>query len=425
MPAPSNARLLSDGFPARGAGTDAERRAAGWLTGALASSRREARQETFWCRPNWAIAHAWHCLAGAIASLVAVAHPLAGAIALAVVGLSVVLDALAGVSLGRRLSPERASQNVISEPRAPRQERVRLILTAEIDAGRVGIARRDSVRALAQRWRRLPGGRLIPGALGWLVLALAWLIVIALLRRGGSHGTLIGILQLIPTAGLVLGLALLVEIAASPYGPAAGDNATGVAVAVALARALDAAPSRHLRVELCLQGSGDAQMIGLRRHLRARRHDVRRSDTVVLGIAAAGGGEPAWWESDGPLLPLGFHRRLGELAASVAASVEADQPPLARGHRGRSVSPALPARLRGLPALSIGCLDPRGIAPRAHSAADTADAVDAAAVDRCLEFALLFIDALDRDLAARPDAPAREQRRSAGRVGRRTAGRPK
>ena len=52
-------------FARRGAGTDAERRAASWLAGELRESGREAVIEPFWCRPNWAFAHAWHVFLGA------------------------------------------------------------------------------------------------------------------------------------------------------------------------------------------------------------------------------------------------------------------------------------------------------------------------------------------------------------------------
>jgi hypothetical protein len=403
MPASPTARHLS-AFSGRGAGTDAERRAATWLASQAAGPRREAHLETFWCRPRWALANAWHCAAAVGGSLLTVSHPLAGAIVVAIVLVSVLLDGLLGISIGRRLTGERASQNVVSEPRAPRDERIRLIVTANLDAGRTGLAQR--LRGTTATLRRLPGGRLLPGWLGWLAIELLWLLIVAAIRGGGSGGVAVGILQFLPTGALVVELALLLDIATSPFGAAAGDNATGVAVALALVRALDAAPPQQLRVELCLQGSGEGTMIGLRHHLRARRGALRAADTVVLGIGAAGAGEPVWWDSDGPLVALGFHPRLRRLARQTAA-LPGSEPALAHAHRGRGTTPALPARLRGLPALSIGCLDARGCVPRSHTAQDQPEPVDSAAADRLLEFALTFVDALDVDLGRRLDGPGR------------------
>ena len=148
---------------------------------------------------------------------------------------------------------------------------------------------------------------------------MVWLLVVAVLRHGGASGTPIGVIQLIPTAGLVIALALLLELGSAPFGPAAGDNGAGTAVALALVRALDAAPPARLDVELVLQGAGEAGMAGLRRHLRARRRELRAGNTIVLGIAAAGAGQPRWWVSDGPLVPLPTLGRLRQLAARTAA----------------------------------------------------------------------------------------------------------
>ena len=391
-------------FERRGAGTDAERRAAGWLAGQLRGGRRRASLETFWCRPNWALAQAWHTLAAVIGSLLAVHHGfLGGAIVLGAL-VCVLTDAVTGRSPGRRLTREHASQNVVSHLAAPAGDAdqpppIRLIVTANYDAGRTGLAYRTWLRAPFARLKRLTGP-LSVGWVAWLAIAMLWLLAVAVARHGGSDGTPIGVLQLIPTAGLVLALALLLELAGAPFGPAASDNGSGTGVAISLVRALDAAPPRRLNVELVLQGAGAAGMVGLRRHLRARRRELRPGATIVLGIAAAGGGRPTWWASDGSLVPLRFAPRLRALAARTASAP--------RPHRGRGTSPALPARIRRLPALTIGCLDGRGLAPRSHRRSDTAAALDQTALDAVLQYALTLIDAIDADLArtAAPPAPA-------------------
>ena len=299
---------------------------------------------------------------------------------------------------GRRLTREHASQNVVSRApettRSGAAPRVRLIVTANYDAGRSGVAHRNWLRVPAARLKRMAGaGRLTPGWLGWLVIAMLWLLVVAVLHHGGAAGTPIGVAQLLPTAALVLALAVLLDLGGAAFGPAASDNAAGAAVAVSLVRALDAAAPRRLDVELVLQGAGEAGMTGLSRHLRSRRGELRATNTIVLGIAAAGAGRPHWWASDGPLVPLRSLGRLRQLAAQAGAGGSA------RPHRGRGTSPVLPARTRRLPALSIGCLDRRGLPPRSHQAGDTAAALDPAALDALLQFGLMLVDAIDADLA--------------------------
>ncbi|HET9103597.1 MAG TPA: hypothetical protein VFN55_09605 [Solirubrobacteraceae bacterium] len=373
-------------FAGRGAGTDAERRAARWLAGEIATPRRSARVQTFWSRPNWAAAHAWHALLALAGSLVAIPSPRAGAAIVLAALLCLLVDALTGISPGRRLSPQRASQNVISPP--PDTERTaRLIVTANYDAGRTGIAYHPLLRRPAAAGRRALGP-LAAGWRAWLALDITGLLIIALVRSGGNTGRPVAIVQLVLTVGLILGLALLTELAVSPFGPAASDNASGVGVALALVRALDVSPPRHLSVELVLTGAGAGT--GLQRHLRAERPGP---ETVVLGLAACGHGEPRFWIADGSLLAARFSPGLIELAGESAAAI-----PGAGPHRGRGSSPALPARRARLAAITLGALDARGLPPASHLPQDTADTVQAPAMDRVLALALGLVDALDAEL---------------------------
>jgi hypothetical protein len=399
------------GFERRGAGTDAERRAARWLMTELSSSRRDVRTEPFWCRPNWALANAWHCAIALVGSLVTVSEPQVGGALVLVALLSLIADGTTGVSLGRRLTPERASQNVVSE-REPTQrdgkERVRLIITANYDAGRTGLMFRDPLRSAAA-WFARAVGRAGPGWLAWLAVALAWLLVVAVLRASGEKGTTIGLAQLPPTVALVLALALLLEQATARFGPATNDNASGVAAAIALARALDVSPPPRLDVELVLQGAGDGGAIGLRRYLQVRGKSLKAPNTIVIGIAACGEGDPSWFHSDGTLLPFGYFKRLRKLSAAVASQ---SRHLSAHAHRGRGTTPALPARSRRLPAIAVGALDERGVAPRSHQPTDTPDRIDPGSIDRLVEFGLLLVDAINAYLDSRP-APSGEQKASA------------
>jgi hypothetical protein len=394
------------GFAGRGAGSDAERRAAKWLASELEAVGRDARLEPFWCRPNWAFAQLWHVALALAGSLVSVSSPKVGGVLLLIALLSVIADATTGQSLGRRLTPERASQNVVSE--APLGvKRVHLLITANYDSGRTGLAYRDAPRRAALRLNELVGGG-APGWIAWLAIALAWLLATAIARVGGAGGSGIGVLQLLPTVALVLTFAVLVELATSDFGPGANDNATGVAAAVALVRALDTGPPLNASVELVLAGAGDGSGIGFRSYLKARRKALKATNTVVIGVAACGAGQPRWWVSDGSLLPQRYFDRLRELAARIAQ----DESYLsAAPHRGRGSSPARPARAAGLPAISIGCLDANGLAPRSHQPDDTVDRIEETSLDATVQFGLMLVDAVDAFLGRMPEPAAPPQPR--------------
>jgi hypothetical protein len=398
-------------FDRRGAGSDAERRAARWLCDQLQAGGRDAHLEPFWCRPNWALAQLWHVALGLVGSLVSVSSPKTGGVIVLVAVLSVIADALTGRSPGRLLTPERASQNVVSvEP--DDAKRVTVLITANYDAGRAGLVYRGTMRRTAARLSRFSAG-MSPGWTGWLLVAFAWLLAVAIARVGGSRGTGVGALQLPPTVALVLALALLAEVASSDFAPAANDNASGVAAALALARALDQGPPRNANVALVLAGAGDGTPpIGLRRYLRANRRTLNAANTVVIGLAASGSGQPRWWVSDGALIPQRYFVRLRQLAAKIAR----DEPYLHAGpHLGRGTTPALPARAAGIPAISIGCLDDDGLAPNSHTRADTVDLLDSSALDATVQFGLMLVDQIDAFLAAMPAPTSSSDRRTKDR----------
>lgn len=374
-----------DRFERRGAGTDAERRAAGWLAEQLERAGREPGVETFWCRPNWALAHAWHAALALAGSLVSVPSPRVGGALLLAALACILLDELTGVSPGRWLTPERASQNVVvSNPDggAPGSHRLRLIVTTSYDVPRVGLVHRGYARGPLARL-----GGMGLGWLGWVGVAIVWLEVIAILRLRGNHGHLISIAQLPPTIGIVLVLAALLELSTADW---SGDpaHATSAGVALALFRVLGTTPYRHLDVELVLAGAGCGGGIGLRRYLRRRRGSLSRAGTAVLGVGPCADGPVRWWRSDGPFVPLRYNARLRRLAGRIAADPDS---PEAGAHDGRGRTPALPARLARVPAIAIGCLEdhrpPGGESPSSPA-------------DDALQFCLMLVDAIETELAA-------------------------
>jgi hypothetical protein len=394
-------------FERRGPGTDAERRAARWLAGELIAARHRVRVETFWCRPNWALAHAWHVALALAGSLLSPSHPPAGVVILGIAGAAILMDEVTGISPGRRLTPERASQNVVSAPRratpthatdaATTPTTTRLIITANYDAGRTALVYRDAFRRPAAALRRV-AGPLALGWLAWLSIAIGWLLAIAIVRTSAHHASIaLGVAQLPPTVALVLGLALLLEAGSAGYGPGAGDNASGVALAIELARSTAATTPTNLDVELVLAGAGEGGHRGIRHHLRSHKQD---RNTIVLGVGPCGSGHPHHWLSDGRLIPLRYARPLRILASSGGGGRPGASPVRTRG-----AMPAFPARALGLPAIAIGSLDRNGLARRSHRTSDVAAAIDETALGHAIDYARELLGAIDASLA-RPDREA-------------------
>lgn len=330
----------------RGACTDAERRAAVWLHDELRSRGHDAWIRTRWVRPQRYATLAVGCALGVVASLVATAVPAAG-LAVAVAAAAVLALEAAGRALA--LLPRRATQDVVTE--AP-QEGLTLTIAAAYDAPRRGLVLND-------RWRR----RMRPR---WALAACAVAVAAAAgARLGGVETTWLGALQLVPTVVLLVAFAAAVDIALSGFSPGANDNASGVAVALALLDELRREPPRELVPALVLIGAGHAV-----RHATA--------GDVLLELGPCGAGRPVW---------SARHPQLRAAAGRAAETLGHDE----GGRRSRGVR--------------IACVDERGITPRAHQADDTV--VDTGAMEAALDLALGTVDALDAERSARARAASR------------------
>jgi hypothetical protein len=379
------------GFAGRSAGSDAERRAAGWLRDRLAAQKRDATLEVHWVRPHWATIHLVHALAGVVGSLVSTASAIAGLAVVAVAFVSTLLELSGRPSPARLVSYRRATQNVVSPPPRAHSRRVRLVVIAAYDAARRGLVFRPAFRRLDAALRAATRGWW-PPPLAWMAFALAVLAAITATRAAGHDPSWLAVVQLVPTVALLVAVAVLADISLSDPSPDA-SGASAVAVAMALVTALDARPLGSLDVELVLAGAGDGPALGAAAYIRKRRRwDAER--LAVLEIRPCAGGRPALWVTDGPLVPLRLHPRLIELACAASNATAAEL-------RGRDASAAYRARRMRWPAIALGAVNDHGIAPRRRMPDDEPDTVDVAAMEAILELCLALATALDADLAKR------------------------
>ena len=363
-------RSVVDGvcsFSARGACTDAERRAALWLHDEVRSRLHEAWVETHWVRPRRAAVLALGCLLTVIGSLLSTAAAVAGLVAAAIGTVSLAVEAAGRLGPIRALLPRRATQHVLT---GVPDDGVVLLITAPYDAPPRGLVLND-------RWRA-PLRRVPP----WTLAACALVVVVAAAARTAGHEPgWLGAVQLLPTIVLLVAVAAAADVALSDWSPGANDNASGVGVAVRLLEELDREPPHHLTPALLLTGAGHAVPRAVARYLRSERLTAERA--VVVELGPCGAGHPAW---------AARHSQVREAAERATGALE-----LPRGQRPRH--PAV-----RVPAIRIACLDERGVSPRAHQPDDTPDHVDDAAMEEALDLALGVVDALDAQLGSAPSA---------------------
>lgn len=387
-------RLCS--FEARRAGTDAERRAANDLARALKAQGRRVEIEPTYVHPQWAAVHALHCALGIAGGLVALALPIVGFTIVFAAAVSMYLDLNTRFYILRRLFFRRASQNVVSRG-VRRDAPARVVLCAHLDAAQTGRAFDPGPARLAARAQAV-----LPFPLGpfrVLFWSLALLLPPLAARMAELEGGWVSALQLVPTLALIIGVFMLADIALSPIAPAANDNASGVATALSLAAELDADPPDHLDVWVLLTGAEECQQEGMRSFVRAHREDLPPESTYFVCLDTVGAGDVRYEVSAGWVVSFNMDPRLVELCEAIATADAQGEgryraKPLSSGYAGDGLA----ARVRGYPATTVRCLDEAGRAPGQHTAADTPDRIDAAALARAHGFALDAIRLLDRDV---------------------------
>jgi len=358
----------------RGAGTDAERRAAVLLAADVRERGHPVWTDTHWLRPGWAWPVALAALLGAAGSLASVASSLGGLIAAAFAALCLALEGAGLTSPLRLLTRRRATQCVVSLP--GEHDGVTLIVAAPYDAPRRGLVLNDRWRAVAAR---------LGDARPWLAGCALVVAGAAAARLASVDATWLGVVQLVPTVVLIAALAAALDIALSEFSPGGGP-ASAAAVAMAVHEELAADPGA-LAAGLLLYGAGASGPHALRAQLRRERAD--RLHTVLLELGPCAEGVPAW-RTRHPQL-----RRAAQLAADALELA----PPHRRPRPARGVG--------RLPAARIACLDERGIAARSHQPDDTAAAIDLDAAERAVDLAIGIADALAAELAAGAEpAPA-------------------
>ena len=381
------------GFRGRGAGTDAERRAANHLAEELQGLGRDVVIEPTDVWPRYSLAHLIHALMAIAASILSVAAPLAAVALAALATMSALGDITGRLLLVRRVTGRRASQDVLSREGGDRPGA--LVIVAHYDAGRSGLV-------FSRRWieRRARLGKRLRRPLG-LAEPFFWSIAVvlacSLLRQGGIESLALDIPQFLATALLILSVPLLIDVGLSEVVPGASHNASGAATALRLAdRYGDTL--EHLDLWVLLPGAGESAMPVLRRWLRRHRGELDPASTIFLGLDGVGHGTVRYARREGALLTSAYHPALLEICDELAAG---DDDFGARGLVSRSPGDVHGARTKGYPAVAISCRSALDYPPHYRQPTDTPDRIEPAALERAYGFCCELIELIDERIGPR------------------------
>jgi hypothetical protein len=263
----------------RESGSPGEREAAEWLVEALAAEGASARIEpesihdTFW----WPLG-----LAGAAAALAGMAalrgHRLLGAAGGALAAYAAATDLPPGRRHLREYLPKREASNVVAEIGPADAERT-VVLIAHHDAAHSGLVFHPAIPEIADRLGFIEANDTSP--------PLMWPSFLG--PAAVSAGSLLGSRTLIRAGTLVSALfaAGVTDIGLRGVVPGANDNATGVAVLVAVARALAERPTESTRV-LLVSTSEEGTCEGMEAFGRRHFGELPTESTFILSVDTVG-----------------------------------------------------------------------------------------------------------------------------------------
>ncbi|MEI6448245.1 MAG: M28 family peptidase [Actinomycetes bacterium] len=362
-----------------------EREAAAWANGRLtAAGAQDARLQTYRGRATNSWSFAAHGLAGLVALRV---RGIAGFALAALAAISLERDASGRAPWRRRVVGGGEGANAVARIPARGAARCTAVVVAHIDAARTGLA--WSPRATALGGARNLRTHSAPPVMALHALGLALAALAALMpARIAARRVLSVPAALLNGAATVLNL----DIARSPVVPGANDNATGVAAAIDLARALAADPLEHVEVIVALVGGEESGMGGFHALLE-EDPPLDPARTFVLGLDTLGSGIPILAEAEGA---VATHRyRPADLEIADEGAALAGEPAPERWRIGAWTDPLL-ALNRGIPAVSLLSMGPDGHYTHYHHPTDLPEHVDFRSVAACARIAHGTLRALDR-----------------------------
>jgi hypothetical protein len=278
--------------------------------------------------------------------------------------------------------PKLKSQNVTARIPPSGPVKARVVLCAHIDSHRTPVFySSNTLLLLFSALIALTFLSMLVGLLGFgLGVLLGWQWVRWL-------GLLIGVVQII-----ALGICLQADF--TPYSPGANDNASGVAVSLALAGHLQENPLAHTEVCLALTGCEEVGAHGMAAYLEA--HTVQLGpETVYIILDQVGAGRVKFLTADGLLLKHKTHPQALQLAREIVAR----KPGLdAYEGVGLAYTDALRATKRGLIALTL-CTVPAYAAASGsnwHQMTDTLEHVVPEDLEKTYQLTLELLRSVDR-----------------------------
>jgi len=337
---------LSERIGPRGSCTLAERQAAEYVAEQMRTAdARNVQLEPFWGAPStyrpYLLAFAVALFGTLAVWLVRERWMMAVAAVLSALGAwGMFAESDLATSWMRRLLPRAASRNAVGVLSPTGEVKHRAVLCAHLDTHRTPVFYSSTTWYLV--FTLLVGGSFVSMAVAALAYAMGALFDWSWVRW-------IGLVAAVPQ---FLAFILCFQADLTPFTAGANDNASGVGVALAVARRLAVEPLAHTEVWLALTGCEEVGAYGGAAFLDAHTAQLG-PDAVHIILDEVGSGRVRYLTADGLIRKRKTHPRVLALARRAAYEL----PKLKmHGQVGIAYTDALVATKRGLVALTLNTL---------------------------------------------------------------------
>jgi hypothetical protein len=388
-------------MPMRGPTKPGERQAAEYLAKRLEEIGLESAIEDYRISPHYYWVYFTHCVLAILACLATIWTrplwvPVVMAVLLAFISISFWGDLTTKFHLIRNLIPRYPSQNVVGVIPSDGSKKKRIIISAHIDAAKVGeiVFNEKLDEAIAKFYKEKFDST--PNVMMPILLSMIGLCLVAIIRAIVPSGTAMWIatwiLQGVCTLGLLVAAFSFFDIGVGVYVPGANDNLSGIATCMSLAEELVTSPLANCELEFAAFGCEEAIMMGAVQYMKKHGRDLDRENTYFINVESVGNGNVRYATSEGFVRVRPYSTEMVGISKRLAESGGFDD---VGTYEVRLGTDAMVPLVRGFKAISIMAFNENNFIPHYHTPEDTPDTMDVKIVERAREFTMALIRELD------------------------------
>lgn len=303
-------------FKNRGAGTEEEKKAALWLKERMDKIGLKTKIQEFKFPLSFSSSLALHGILAVLFSLLSLKNPYIASLLILFIIFSYFGECTARFIILRRLLLSGVSQNVIAKL-GDSQAKNKVVICAHCDVAKCGLIYKPRLSKIGSLYSSDKLGPLSPPFFFMIVI-----FVISVLRVFLNYNIFLNVIQIIFTFLILFFVFLAIQYEFSKYTDGASDDASGIAVVLALAEELKRNTNNLSEFTFLLTGSEEGHMIGMRFFMKEYKNFFPKENSYFISLDTVGNPELKYSVSEGFLFKQKYPDKLVLLAEKITKKDE-------------------------------------------------------------------------------------------------------